>query len=575
MEDKNTIDDLRSILDAIPYDITVRDLEGNYKYCNKKFLQILNFNSEEKFVNRNIKSVFDEDNCKEIRSLEEEVLNKNKGDFFERCLRRINDKERWFNIYKAPIMLNNEKSILTLSREVTFNKEISNLMDYELEKDSKDIFGYHDIMYNCNENGNVSDDEYNDRIKLLCKSLINELEAEYINIYLYNQENNSLNLYVDTKEEDYYIRKNIEFGTERFEKFTDSKVIINYPLVYNLFDKDEYELKIYEIKYGNNIIGIMNIYYEKNSVVKFEQNDLIKSTCYKFGLIFQNRIISRKLREEEAKKIKYKQALDEEMMKTEFFAGVSHEIRTPLNIILTATQLITEILNDCTFDKKDVILKNISYIKQNSKRLMRLMNNIIDINKIEAGYNSIHYSNINIVELVEDIVLSVADYIKLSGRNVIFDTEEEEIILACDEEKIERIMLNLLSNAIKYSYENTDIIVKIKLDRDSENVIISVWDDGISIDNQDCERIFGKSVQLNRLLNRPCEGSGLGLYLSKLFVELHKGNIWVNNHVDNGVEFDFTLPIKTIKKKNVYNYNFNKEEKVEECSIEFSDIYSL
>lgn len=575
MENNNIVEELKCILDAIPYEVTLKNLKGNYKYGNKRFLQNVNC-TEKQIYDKNVSLFFDSNDCNEIQMLDREVYNKNKGVFYERKLRTVNNNERWFNMYKVPLSIRNGNYILTLSQEVTFNKKIVNLMEYELEKDSHDVLGYHDVLYDYNETDKISDDEYKNRITILCKNLSDELNAAYITIYLYDEENNDLNLYICTCDKNNSEKQKIELGDKKFFKVTNTEVIVDQKILHELYSSNLYELNICEIKYGNNIIGIMNIYYEKGNHIKFEQNDLIKSTCYKFGLLFQNKIISKKLKEEERKKIEYKQALDTELLKTEFFASISHEIRTPLNIIMAATQLIRSTLKNCECEKcKDIILKNINYIKQNSNRLVRLINNIGDVNKIDSGYNNLKYVNYNIIEVIENIVLSVADYIKSSGRTVIFDTDEEEIIMACDEEKIERIMLNLLSNAIKYSYENTDIVVKVKLNENRSKIIVSVWDDGISIDKKDSKRIFDKFVQLDNLLSRPCEGSGIGLYLVKLFVELHEGEIWVNNEVDKGAEIDFSIPIKVVNEKDICSHPSNIKTKVEECDVEFSDIYSL
>ena len=147
--------------------------------------------------------------------------------------------------------------------------------------------------------------------------------------------------------------------------------------------------------------------------------------------------------------------------------------------------------------------------------------------------------------------------------------------MACDVDKIEKIMLNLLSNAIKYSYKNTDILVKIHYNSENNEIVVSVWDDGISIDKKDVNKVFGKFVQLHKLINRPCEGSGVGLYLVKSFIELHGGKVWINFDIPKGTEIDFSLPVKQIEDKEIVNYSISTQRKVEICNVEFSDIYSL
>ena len=147
----------------------------------------------------------------------------------------------------------------------------------------------------------------------------------------------------------------------------------------------------------------------------------------------------------------------------EFFANISHELKTPLNVIYSTVQLFNMYCNNGSLDeKKDSIIKYIDSMMQNCYRLSKLINNIVDLSKIEAGFFELNLSNNNIVEVVEEIVMSVTDYTDSKGLNIIFDTDIEEKIIACDPEKIERIVLNLISNAIKFSDEGNEIFVDIK-----------------------------------------------------------------------------------------------------------------
>jgi len=280
-----------------------------------------------------------------------------------------------------------------------------------------------------------------------------------------------------------------------------------------------------------------------------------------------------KLRQE---KRELEKAIELESLKIEFFANMSHEFKTPLNIILTAVQVLlgntTDANNNYDFKKLDKYLRG---IKQNSYRLLKIVNNIMDINKIDSGCYNLEIGNYNIVSVVEDIVMSVVSYMKDNKRNIIFDTVEEEIILACDPVKIERIILNLLSNALKYTYENGNIEVLIDKDKENNEVIISVINDGDPISDEDKERIFDRFTQSEELFRRRNEGTGIGLFLVKLLVEMHGGRIYVENNEDLGVKFVIRLPIVITDNADT-NSVHNKEivSKVEVCDIEFSDIYS-
>ncbi|MCQ2015531.1 sensor histidine kinase [Clostridium butyricum] len=568
--------ELKDILNSIPYEITIKDLDYNYIYANEKFCKNLNCDFEE-IYKKNMSNFWSHKDYEKIREIDKEVIKKNKGIFSEIKLRIINDNERWFYMYKSPFNMNNEKCIITISQEVTLNKKMVNLLEDQIENYSLSTYGYYDIFYDTENRNALLDDNYKNKIKSICKNLCEQLESSNINIYLYDEEQNDLNLYISSHDIDTIEKKNINLGNRRFFKFSGVNLTIDYKMLHKLYGNRKYNVKIYKIKYGSNIIGIMNVYYDKNQNLNVEDKDLINSICYKFGLLFQNKIITRKLKEEENKKVKYRQALEIENLKTEFFLGLSHEIRTPLNIIITSIHSIDDILKTHECERyRDRIIKSLNYIKQNSNRMLRLINNISDVKKLDHMCYDVNYTNCNIVEVIEGIVISVSDYIKVSQRNIIFDTEEEEIIIACDLDKIERIMLNLLSNAIKYSDENTDILVKIRLSEKKDEIIVSVWDDGVAIEKKDSIRIFDKFVQLDKLLNRPCEGTGIGLFLVKSLLEIQGGRVWVNNEVIKGAEIDFSLPVRTVEEKeDKHNITTSPQDKVEIYNVEFSDIYSL
>ena len=168
--------------------------------------------------------------------------------------------------------------------------------------------------------------------------------------------------------------------------------------------------------------------------------------------------------------------------------------------------------------------------------------------------------------------MSTVLYASEKKRNIIFDTDSEEIILACDEDKIERIMLNLISNAIKFSQLHTDIEIKIKRNVDLNRVYISVKNYGSNIEFKDREKIFERFYRVDNSLNRKNEGCGIGLFLCRKFIEMHGGEIFLDN-IDNGTQFSFYLPINIIEEK-INNPIIQKDSLIEKCNIEFSDIYT-
>ena len=281
-------------------------------------------------------------------------------------------------------------------------------------------------------------------------------------------------------------------------------------------------------------------------------------------------VTSRK--EVEVEKKKLEEAIHLESIRNEFFGNISHEFKTPLNIILGIVQLIDKNIELDNITKENLI-RHVDIMKQNSYRLLRLVNNLIDISRIDIGYYNLQPSNYNIVKVIEDITLSIAEYVKHKKINLIFNTDVEEITLACDPDKIERVMLNLLSNAIKYTDDNGDIYVS--LNKVNEDVVVSVKDSGVGIPNDKLELIFDRFGQANDILSRRCEGSGIGLSIVKSIVEMHGGKIEVFSEIGKGSEFVFNTPIKILEEENVILTCDNKDYHVEKCNIEFSDIYSI
>lgn len=255
--------------------------------------------------------------------------------------------------------------------------------------------------------------------------------------------------------------------------------------------------------------------------------------------------------------------------KMEFFSNISHELKTPVNVIFSAIQIVEMILNEHKCKNKCTVEKYIYTMKQNCYRLTRLINNILDISKIDSGYCKLSMQNVDIINIVESITLSVVEYAKSKEISIIFDTDTEEKIMAVDVDKIERIILNLLSNAIKFTDQKGNILVSIK--NENNHIVISVKDDGIGIPEEKQKSIFDRFIQVDKSLSRNNEGSGIGLSLVKSLVEMHGGNIEVESNLEKGSEFIVKIPVGNIDKEELeVKYN---DVNIERISLEFSDIY--
>lgn len=282
----------------------------------------------------------------------------------------------------------------------------------------------------------------------------------------------------------------------------------------------------------------------------------------------------RKIHEDENNKLMDQMRMFDKL-KTEYFSNLSHELRTPLNVILSSLKLLELKKSTLQADSALRLDKHISTIKQNSYRLLRLINNIIDITKIESGFFEIHLKNCNIVSIVEDITLSVAEYIESKEIVFLFDTDVEEKLSACDPDKVERIMLNLLSNAIKFTKSGGSISVNVFEREEAVEIVVS--DTGIGIPKDKQELIFQRFRQVDTSLTKVQEGSGIGLSLVKSLVDMHGGNISVQSEYGKGSKFIVRLPVKILSTEENTGTNIDnrtKQAQIERLSIEFSDIYS-
>ncbi|NOW04551.1 sensor histidine kinase [Clostridium beijerinckii] len=257
-----------------------------------------------------------------------------------------------------------------------------------------------------------------------------------------------------------------------------------------------------------------------------------------------------------------------------FFTNMSHELKTPVNVIYSAVQTIRIYLDDYNLGNSKKCKSYLKTMKQNCLRMIRIINNFLDTTKLnsDSGFIKLKKRNGNIVNIIEDITQSIASYVNDKDITLIFDTNVEEKIMGFDYDMMERIMLNLISNALKYSHSNGHIYVDF-IDKGT-SVIIKVKDEGDGIPEDKLNFIFERFGQVDNTLSRKCEGTGIGLYLVKSFVEMHGGKISVASVEGQGSEFIIELPTELVENEEEEDKLLFKTN-VEKIEIEFSDIYSL
>jgi signal transduction histidine kinase len=224
--------------------------------------------------------------------------------------------------------------------------------------------------------------------------------------------------------------------------------------------------------------------------------------------------------------------------KSEFLANMSHELRTPLNAIIGFSEVLSERMFGDLNDKQDEYLKD---IYASGQHLLSLINDILDLSKIEAGRMELEMTDFDLPTALDSALTLIRERAGRRGITLHLSFDERLGQLRADERKIRQVVLNLLSNAIKFTPEGGRIEVAA-VPRD-EFVEVSVSDTGVGIAPEDQEAVFEEFRQVGTAAKK-VEGTGLGLALSRKFIELHGGRIWLESRVGIGSTFTFSIPVQ-------------------------------
>ena len=257
-----------------------------------------------------------------------------------------------------------------------------------------------------------------------------------------------------------------------------------------------------------------------------------------------------------------------DVKKSEFISTLSHELKTPLNIFYSIIQLLDKTSTIGIKEFKESYDKYSSSLKLNSKRMLRLVNNIVDSTRIDTGALKAEFGNYEIVSIVEDIVISTVPFAQSKNISIEFDTNIEEHFIKCDPAMIEKIVLNLVSNSIKYTENGGSIKVDIILKDDILEILFK--DTGIGIPYELKDKIFDRFSRVDSSLKRLNEGSGIGLNIVKSMIEIHNGSISVDSVLNKGSIFKVKLPNVLVEDSPMIIYEFNKAN----TELELSDIYN-
>jgi signal transduction histidine kinase len=224
--------------------------------------------------------------------------------------------------------------------------------------------------------------------------------------------------------------------------------------------------------------------------------------------------------------------------KSEFLANMSHELRTPMNSILG----FTELMEDGIFGEvPETFEEPLDEIHRSGNHLLALINDVLDLSKMEAGRMELHPSECAIEGCIESVASTIRPLAEEKGLRVATSIEEDLLTCVVDEGRITQVLLNLAGNAVKFTEEGE---VEIGVRRDSKGLFVWVRDTGIGIPSEKLEEIFTEFSQVGTVLAREQEGTGLGLSISKRIVELHGGEIGVESELGKGSTFWFRIPME-------------------------------
>ncbi|MEG2788048.1 MAG: PAS domain-containing sensor histidine kinase, partial [Romboutsia sp.] len=539
---------------------------------------------------------------KEIK-MEEEL--KNIGEEYEYIIENI----------PCTIMLRTSGDILERNNIVSVNKSFENLFGYSKEE----LKGLNVLEYYNKINLEFLDGKNYNKLNLTIEEKIKNIQSNaqsynLISATIKDKENLNINMeitvddYIDngdsqkililkdmTEEISTYI--NINNQSKLYRKVLDSVpegIIIELAKTREIIYTNKKFKKIFAIKGNTEEIESLSKKYRYRLETKFLHNlhngekdksiyivnedkkikeiKVLTKTWYMGDKRFRVKLIEDLDEQREAERIKeiLIRQREYDKLKMEFYANMSHELKTPLNNIYSSTQLI-EILykQNKVVDTNGEIGKHIRIVKQNMLRLVRLIDNIINVSQVKSEIYKIKSVNFDIVYLIEEIVSSVQQYAQSKDLNLIFDTNEEILLVGLDPETIERIVLNLLSNSIKFTKDKGKILVGVyKIDN---KVQIIVKDTGIGIDKNKLSDIFDRFKQIEDGGVSNEFGSGIGLYLSKSLVEVQEGNVDIKSEINKGTEIIVEFPIKEVKENNEHIVEYSGN--IEKFKIEFFDIY--
>ncbi len=289
------------------------------------------------------------------------------------------------------------------------------------------------------------------------------------------------------------------------------------------------------LQVGDRFIGVLDVH--STSPNDFTREDIapIETLAAQLAIAIQN---ARAFREQQETAERLKEI---DKLKTQFLANMSHELRTPLNSIIGFSRVILKGIDGPLTELQKADLTS---IHNSGQHLLGLINNILDLSKIEAGKMELNFEEIEMSPIIKSVMSTALALVKDKPVELIQKVPDELPIVWADPTRIRQVILNLVSNACKFTDEGR---VTLEATAEKEKIIISVSDTGIGIPEDKLDSIFEEFTQVDASTTRKVGGTGLGLPISRHFVEMHKGQIWVDSTPSKGSTFSFAIPVKLLE----------------------------
>lgn len=233
-------------------------------------------------------------------------------------------------------------------------------------------------------------------------------------------------------------------------------------------------------------------------------------------------------------------------MKTEFVSIASHQLRTPLSIIKWYVEFLCKKEEQAKFDQKEK--KYIQTIGDANQRMIRLVNDLLDISRVESGKIVIRPQPLNLVEMISNIIAEYRPLVEKQGIRINFKSDQAVPLVEADPKRISMAIDNLISNAVKYTQDDQKSQISLELSREGKKVLFTIADNGVGIPERDKKKIFKKFFRADNIMKLQTSGTGLGLFIAKAIIESHQGKIWFVSQEGAGTTFYFNLPLKRHKK---------------------------